>query len=319
MTMYNRSLDIHLFKGVPWMVVYICEAVLILAGNAITVYIFWSIRKRLKRTSYLLINLAAADILVGIAIIIWLWDGIALMMGRKLGNLTRKTAKIVVGIALLSSILSMALISLERMFAILWPFRHRILNIWCYHIAVLIVWFLAFSNSILNVVFVHHNGNVSMSVLMISAVVIITGAYLAIWTSVRGSDRISTRSMEQDRKLAKTLFVVTALSIVTCLPFGITAAFGEFREHWYSFRVQIVVVVQQANSFLNPIVYCFKMPEFKESLNKLLCRCWRKRHSGNSNGTLRSYSGDSNGFTLRSYTENTDGVTLRSLKIVETR
>ncbi len=58
----------HLFKGVPWMIVYTCEAVLILTGNSITVYIFWSIRKRLKRTSYLLINLAVADFLVGIAI-----------------------------------------------------------------------------------------------------------------------------------------------------------------------------------------------------------------------------------------------------------
>ena len=50
-----------LLKEVPWMIIYICEAVLILAGNFITVCIFWSIRIQLKRTSYLLINLAAAD------------------------------------------------------------------------------------------------------------------------------------------------------------------------------------------------------------------------------------------------------------------
>ena len=54
----------HLFIGVPWMVIYICEAFLIVTGNTFTVYIFWSIRKRLKRTSYLLINLAVANILV---------------------------------------------------------------------------------------------------------------------------------------------------------------------------------------------------------------------------------------------------------------
>lgn len=35
----------------------------------------------------------------------------------------------------------------------------------------------------------------------------------------------------------------------------------------YSFRVQIFVVVQKTNYFLNPIVYCFKIPEFKESLS----------------------------------------------------
>lgn len=47
-----------LFKEVPWMIVFICEAVLILTENVMTILIFWGMRKRLKRTSYLLINLA---------------------------------------------------------------------------------------------------------------------------------------------------------------------------------------------------------------------------------------------------------------------
>ena len=46
------------------MLVYICEAFLILVGNLFTIYIFWSIRKQLKRASYLLINLAVADFLL---------------------------------------------------------------------------------------------------------------------------------------------------------------------------------------------------------------------------------------------------------------
>ena len=72
------------------MVVYICEAFLILTGNFITIYIFWSIRKRLKRTSYLLINLAVADILVGIALILWLFDGIAAMTGSDINKTVKK-------------------------------------------------------------------------------------------------------------------------------------------------------------------------------------------------------------------------------------
>ena len=50
------------------MLVYICEAFLILVGNLFTIYIFWSIRKQLKRASYLLINLAVADFFVGIGV-----------------------------------------------------------------------------------------------------------------------------------------------------------------------------------------------------------------------------------------------------------
>ena len=41
------------------------ESLLILTANTFTVYIFWSHRNKLKRTSFLLINLAVADLLIG--------------------------------------------------------------------------------------------------------------------------------------------------------------------------------------------------------------------------------------------------------------
>ena len=115
-TMNNKSHNDNsqLFREASWMVVYICEAFLILAGNFITIYIFWSIRKRLKRTSYLLINLAVADILVGIALILWLFDGIAAMTGSDINKTVNKTATVVDTLGLMASISSLALISLER-------------------------------------------------------------------------------------------------------------------------------------------------------------------------------------------------------------
>lgn len=80
-TIHDNS---YLFNEVPWMVVYIFEVVLILSGDSITVYIFWKIRERVKRASYLLINLAVADILVGISIIFYLYQsGIALLTDTK--------------------------------------------------------------------------------------------------------------------------------------------------------------------------------------------------------------------------------------------
>ena len=284
------------------MIIYICEAVLILTGNSITVYIFWSIRNRLKRTSYLLINLAVADILVGIGIIFWLLDGIAVMMEKELNSAVGKTALIVDVIGIISSILSLALISLERMSAILWPFRHRTLSTRYYYVSVGTVWLLASLNVTVNV-----NINNAYSILtvvtVISSILIITGAYLAIWISTRRNEMSTnvSRTAEQNRKLAKALFIVTALSIVTYLPSGISIAFKDYIDHLHSFRVQITIVVQYSNSFLNPVVYYFKMPEFQTSLKKLLSRCSR-RH--------RSF-----GETLSG---SASGVTLKSLKVVET-
>ena len=274
--MNNRSLDnFQLFKGVPWMIVHLCEAVLILTGNLITVFIFWSIRKQLRRTSYLLINLAAADILVGIRIALFVCNYFV-----SIEKLT-KTATIVGLVGTLCSLLSMALISLERMSAVLWPFRHRVLNIWHYHISVGIVWLMAFSiastNVSINLSNTESNFKFVTAITIFFSVIVISGAYLAIWISTRRNRMPcrTDRSMEQDRKLAKTLFFVTVLSIIAYLPNGVNYALSTYLENMHSFWVQIIIVVQQSNSFLNPVVYCFKMPEFRDSLNNFLCRCSR--------------------------------------------
>ena len=42
-------------------IIYTLEAVLIVFGNAFTIFVFWTERFRLKRTYFLLINLAVAD------------------------------------------------------------------------------------------------------------------------------------------------------------------------------------------------------------------------------------------------------------------
>ena len=189
------------------------------------------------------------------------------------------------------------------MVAILWPFRNRLFSIWHYHVSVGIVWLLAVSNAIIALHFdIFSSCRFVMAVTVIISVLVVTGAYLAIWISI-GRNRSPTKtckSMEQNRKLAKTLLIVTTLSIILCLPTGIGLAFIKNMPHAYSFSVHLIMVAQYANSFLNPVVYSFKMPEFKMSLKKLFCRCPRKRllFSENSHG-------------------DTSGVILRSLKSVE--
>ena len=99
-----------------------------------------------------------------------------------------------------------------------------------------------------------------MAVTVIIPVLVITVAYFAIWISTN-RNRLSTktsRSMEQNKKLA-----ITTLSIITCLPSGISLVFIRHLFHAYSTPMQLFWVAQYANSFLNPVVYSFRMPEFK--------------------------------------------------------
>ena len=107
-----------LFNEVLWMIIYICEAVLILTGNTVTVYIVWSIRKRLKRTNYRLINLAVVDISVWIGLTFLIGADIAVMLKRDISLLVSDTIITIDISATAASLVSLVLVSLERMFAI---------------------------------------------------------------------------------------------------------------------------------------------------------------------------------------------------------
>jgi len=272
--------ELLLFNEVPWMIVYICEAILILTGNTVTVYIFWSIRKRLKRTSYLLINLAVADIFVGIGLTLLIGADIAVMVKRNVSFLLTETIILIDISATVASLVSLVLISLERMFAILWPFRHRILKTRYFYVSIGCVWLLAALNVVSNLRLdsdpTNDNAYSTFSAAtFITSVLVITGAYLAIWISIRRNQipNKDERSTRKNRQLAKILFIVTALSIVTSLPYGIIIAYTDFSVDLFAFKIQIPKVAQFANSFLNPVVYCFRMPEFKTSLKNLRCSC----------------------------------------------
>ena len=287
------------------MIVYICEAILILAGNSITIYIFWNIRKRLKRTSFLLINLAVADVFVGIGITLFIGADIAVMLKRDVSFILGEAIITLDISATVASLSSLVLISLERMYAILWPFRHRLLKTRYFYVSISFIWLLSAANVVSNLRLDSDPTNdnayiIFMSVTFITSVLVITVAYLAIWISMRrnqvpNNDR---RSIQKSRKLAKTLFIVTALSIITCLPYGIVIAFTDFSKDLFSFKLQIIMVAQYANSCVNPIIYCFRMPEFKASLKKLVFCCSRKRLSFDDNCQRSTTSG----ITLRSMT-----------------
>ena len=107
-----------LFNEVLRMIIYICEAVLILTGNTVTVYIVWSIRKRLKRTNYLLINLAVVDIFVWIGLTFLIGADIAVMLKRDISLLVSDIIITIDISATVASLVSLVLVSLERMFAI---------------------------------------------------------------------------------------------------------------------------------------------------------------------------------------------------------
>ena len=84
----------------------------------------------------------------------------------------------------------------------------------------------------------------------------------------------------RERKLTKTLFIVTVVSLLLTLPFVIFRIIDSVSSHmvitlpfqtWFRL-LSSVIVPFFANSFVNPVLYTFSIPEFKRALFSFL-RC----------------------------------------------
>ena len=104
---------------------------IIVVGNTFTIFEYWKHRTSLKRTFLLVINLAVADLFVGFTEPISIG---AYSVPGHLGDINFNRARnknistafqITFGFA---SVIFLALISLERAYALIWPLRHRVAN-----------------------------------------------------------------------------------------------------------------------------------------------------------------------------------------------
>ena len=104
-------------------VIMTIETTVIIIGNSFAVFVFWGRIRFLKRAYFLLFNLAVTDLLVGLTE----------LMNTALTTIPHgrivETINIWASLSVLFSsvsLLSLLIISLERAFAIRWPFRHRV-------------------------------------------------------------------------------------------------------------------------------------------------------------------------------------------------
>ena len=272
-------------------VVIICsiisvESVFILIGNIFTIYVFWIHRARLKRTSFLLINLAIADLLVGAT------EPIAIGTGaihrHFQGNKTDEVlvsnqddfSAIIPTMFSCSSLFFLVLISLERAYAVVCPLRHRLASnksyIWC----IVTVWVIGgFVGAVLLLdtanMWSHEISQYIICSMIFSALAIICGSYWSIRNKLYSRDvpainRSSRNNVEQNIKLSKTLCIVTAASCVCWLPGSILYFVNAVCKCRISMgALYATTLFNIASSFVNPVIYSFRMPIFKEPLSKL--------------------------------------------------
>ena len=114
----------------------IFQGLCIFTGNFITMIVFWIHRYKLKRTSFLLINLAVADLLAGLTQTVIAAKAHPQTISADI--LTCFQAAV-----LAASVLFLVFISLERAYALIYPLRHRVASTTAYINTIMIVWLIA--------------------------------------------------------------------------------------------------------------------------------------------------------------------------------
>ena len=259
-----------------WSLCFGLLSFLIIVGNALSISILFKRRLR-KRPHFLLISLAFADLLVGL-IPMPLYIIIQYSRYRIL-SLVYIRVDIFAG---LSSVFTLAAISLERLHAIARPLRHRQLTLRSYAIAIATPWIFSLTVTLVPVFpFITSIQASSVIIISLSTPLLITCiSYCIIWR--KQSSRIPNDT--QARKnvhLNRTLLLITAIFVLSWLPFQVLAAVLNFciscNSNTTLIILHVIKLLQYSNSFMNFLVYCFRMPDYRKALSQMFAkpRCSR--------------------------------------------
>ena len=271
---------------IPWLVVFSTECLAIVILNTITIIVFVKQRQLQRRSTYLVIHLAIVDLLAGAVsgplyierrmakyCELWKNDWDILNWSNRL--------KAPFNFFPIVSLINLAVISLERLHATFFPFKHLFIKKWVYGIVITVIWLMTTciqaaeqlkDLSPLNYIFYFSYFFIPLFVILVS--------YVCIFFKVRCSRHPQHHGAagQRERKLTSTLFLVTLASLLTWLPVVIYQSLLTF-ETQLNLSEQSEVHVEMtwqtiyfANSLLNPIIYALRMPELRAGVSQLFRR-----------------------------------------------
>ena len=269
--------DEDLFPKEPnaiWFAVFVTEFIVKFMVNAFTINAFARKQHLRKSSTYLIINLTAADLLVGAVT-----GPVRLYISLEVESCQAFIWKcfIIVNLSDIfsaSSLGKLTLIALERLHATLCPLRHCFIEEVAYVKIVLCSWLLALLLAFVGAVLYQYKSAAILylwiSYIVVSLLIQII-SYVVIIIEVKSSPRPRDRhfgSDISDRKLSVTLFIVTVVSILTILPWAICAVIpiGVREQKIQSPIIYTVYVLYYASSLVNPLIYAMRTQGFRKVL-----------------------------------------------------
>ena len=265
-----------------WIVVLMVESVAIVAVNFVTIVVFVKTRGLRRRSMYLVMNLAVADMFVGgfTELISFISTGASCNVWKynELGN----WLKIIYASELLfpvSSLTTMVAISLQQLHATFYPFRHRVLKNWVYGVTIAVVWLVAASVPAVRLFQITNYYCFWITFTAICLFVVCVAYTCMVMKLQCGTHPRHHGATNRERKLTMTLFIVTLVSLLVWLPYVISTFLYLTSESFRSLSKltllrlnYALIALYYANSLVNPILYAVRMREFRRAL-ALLFRC----------------------------------------------
>ena len=269
---------------IAFLTVFGIEAVAIVMLNALTIIVYVKERSLRKRSLYLVINQAVADMFVGAHLI-----NNCLFVGHICElwtiNLARPILVLLWIASPLASLINLGAISLERTHATFRPFKHRLIKKKIFGATAAIVWITAgaISTAIGSQMTIQPLSFERLRIVSISYLSPFLFCLLTIIVSyssmamkiVYGTQPHHRSATIRGRKLTKTLFIVTVVSLLLTLPYIIfhLCIMLQLRTSTPFYLSLSSLFMFYANSLVNPVLYAFRMPEFKRALLSILhCR-----------------------------------------------
>lgn len=181
-----------------------------------------------------------------------------------------------------ASIFTLAVISLERFYAIYFPFRHRMLRFKSYMAGIAIPWvasFLIVSLFVLSYIKRYIAKKVYIYGAFLGvfiALVTIVTSYVCIGLKIRENNPSAHNQsrMVRERKLAVTLLIVTLAALLTWFPVQyLTIIFYFCRTCTvpnFNLLLFIMSFLRFCNSGINVFIYIVRIPDFRKSFLALL-------------------------------------------------
>ena len=268
-----------------WFAASVIEFIVIFILNAFTLAIYTRNRHLRKPSTYLIINLTVADLLVGTVTgssMIFKLHNLEAYLDLEQDFSWQSFVQFTLQwLFLVASLANISLISLERLHATLFPFRHCLVGTRVYLTIILCSWlFSLILSSVFALLYLHASPAsfyvcASYSVMII---LILTVSYAIIISTIKNNPPSPNAGsvLSTERKLTMTLFIVTVASFLTILPgliwiIIVPLHIGSKVCPAVLFHItRFFSVLYFFNSIVNPLIYAVRMQEFRKAARKLL-------------------------------------------------